>query len=251
MGAALLIIGLVYIFAIVMLSALEDYKDELLQERFENLPTSMWTLFVDCTLLDGIDGIGGITKSLLTNKAYFAFGVMCLFMLMSAMIVMNICIGVCCGVVSTVAVYEKEDSAVRLVKENILVVLTNLDEDGSGDITKDEMSSVLRDEATLLVLDKIQVDMSHLVDYLDMHYDVSAEVSIQQIMDLILMLRGDRMPTMRDMLHGQMLARWKMNHALDMSAVSGREARRPRANDEPEAQCCPQAVAFGARQQEG
>lgn len=212
-SALMMVLLLIYIFAIIMHMLMQSYvdKDELLAERFQTLPVSMWTLFMDGTLLDGVSIT---TRALYVNDAYAAFFVLLMFVLMSAMTVMNMLIGVLCEVVTAVAAAEKEDAAIRLVKETVLVMLSKLDEDGSGEISKDEMSTVFDDEAALAVLSSLQVDIAHLVDYLDMYFEQQSDLSIHQIMDLILMLRGDRAPTMRDMLDREAFQRWKLHSEL-------------------------------------
>lgn len=214
-SALMMVLLLIYIFAIIMRMLMEKtYSlDPLLEERFATLPICMWTLFMDGTLLDGVSIT---TRALYKYQCYGAFLVLWLFVLMSAMTVMNMLIGVLCEVVTAVAAAEKEEAAIRLVKETVLVMLKKLDEDGSGEISKEEMNMVFDDEAALQVLASLQVDMTHLVDYLDMYFEQQSELSIYQIMDLILMLRGDRVPTMKDMLDREAFARWKFSASLDM-----------------------------------
>jgi len=63
---------------------------------------------------------------------------------MSAVLVMNMLIGVLCEVVSSVARSEKDEAAVRLVKESILLQLKKCD-DGDGMISHAELNIVLQD----------------------------------------------------------------------------------------------------------
>jgi hypothetical protein len=225
-SALLMLVILVYIFAIIMHMLLKDASHpeadnmakpeigngvKLINYRFRTIPLVMWTLVVDATFLDGI---GICSRALLDADQYTAFLVLVVFVLASAMTVMNMLIGVLCEVVTAVAAAEKEDAAIRLVKETVLVMLTALDEDGSGEISKDEINTVFGDESALLVLDSLKVDVRHLVDHLDMYYEEQDDLTIPQIMDLILMLRGDRNPTMKDMLHEQTFNRWKLTSSL-------------------------------------
>eukprot|EP00927_Polykrikos_kofoidii_P001663 TRINITY_DN10635_c0_g6_i1.p1 TRINITY_DN10635_c0_g6~~TRINITY_DN10635_c0_g6_i1.p1 ORF type:complete len:766 (-),score=142.67 TRINITY_DN10635_c0_g6_i1:342-2639(-) len=214
-SSMMMVLLLIYIFAIIMKMLMEPYlADPLLHERFETLPKCMWTLFMDGTLLDGVS----ITsREMMHKEAYAAFFVLLVFVLMSAMTVMNMLIGVLCEVVTAVAAAEKEDAAIRLVKETVLVMLQKLDEDGSGEISKEEMNMVFDDKGALAVLSSLQVDITHLVDYLDMYFEQQSDLSIHQIMDLILMLRGDRLPTMKDVLDREAFARWKLHSALGIA----------------------------------
>jgi len=58
-------------------------------------------------------------------------------------------IGVLCEVVTTVADSEEEAEAVKLMKDSILVLLRNLDEDNSGEISREEMRVVFQDQEAL------------------------------------------------------------------------------------------------------
>mmetsp|Transcript_80504 Transcript_80504/g.139705 ORF Transcript_80504/g.139705 Transcript_80504/m.139705 type:complete len:114 (+) Transcript_80504:2-343(+) len=42
----------------------------------------------------------------------------------------------------------------------------------------------------------------------------TAEVSIESIMDLILMCRGDLLPTVKHVISGQAFTRWMVSHAM-------------------------------------
>merc|ERR1711970_314744 len=113
---------------------------------------------------------------------------------------MNMLIGVLCEVVVTVSAGEKDMAAIRLVKATILGILLNLDEDGSGELSMTETHSIVYDQTAKSVLDAMHVNVGHLLDFLEMYFERSPELCIQHILDLILQLRGDRSPTMKDML---------------------------------------------------
>merc|ERR1712039_392487 len=53
-----------------------------------------------------------------------------------------------------------------------------------------------------------------------LYEETTGDLSIHQIMDIILMLRGDRPPTMKDMLHSQTFNRWKLQKALEAQSDS-------------------------------
>merc|ERR1712023_95828 len=71
------------------------------------------------------------------------------FVGVSAITLMNMLIGVLCEVMSSVAQSEKEDCAIRLVKDTILLMLKAFDEDGNGVISRDELRSVMTDPMAL------------------------------------------------------------------------------------------------------
>merc|ERR1719399_2705170 len=97
--------------------------------------------------MDGtfMDSTGSLLKAMMELKPLPGYYSMVLvfmtFVLLSAMTVMNMLIGVLCQVVSEVADKEKEDAAIRLLKETLLKMLLLLDEDGSGDISYEELNA--------------------------------------------------------------------------------------------------------------
>jgi len=211
-SALVMLIGLIYVFAIIMFTLLKDVTDEQVSSRFRRLGLTMTTLLIDGTFLDGF---GYVARSLMDTNHYFPLCVLILFVLLSALTVMNMLIGVLCEVVSAVAAAEKEDSAIRLVKDKLLALLRELDEDGSGEISRQEIQQVLDNEDAMAVLENLQVDVHHLMEQLDMFFEEGGDLTIQQIMDLILMLRGDRPITMKDSLHFLTFSRWKELKTFD------------------------------------
>jgi len=210
-SALLMLILLVYVFSIMMFTLLKDEKNVQIEERFNRLGLVMWTLLIDGAFMDGI---GYISRAMIEEGQYMAIIVLLVFVLSSALTVMNMLIGVLCQVVSAVAATEKEDHAIRTVKSELLSMLKEMDEDNSGLISKDEMSAVLNNQSALGTLETLNVDIEVLMDQLEMKFEVLGELTIHAIMDLILMLRGDRPPTIKDMLESLAFNRWKINKSL-------------------------------------
>merc|ERR1719161_112067 len=69
---------------------------------------------------------------------------------------------------STVAAGEKEEAAITLVKESLLLMLKNLDKDKSGEISRAEFEMVIEDQEALEVLRELQVDVLYLMEMQDM-----------------------------------------------------------------------------------
>eukprot|EP00747_Dinoflagellata_sp_TGD_P038266 gnl/TRDRNA2_/TRDRNA2_139564_c0_seq2.p1 gnl/TRDRNA2_/TRDRNA2_139564_c0~~gnl/TRDRNA2_/TRDRNA2_139564_c0_seq2.p1 ORF type:complete len:301 (+),score=62.12 gnl/TRDRNA2_/TRDRNA2_139564_c0_seq2:52-903(+) len=233
-SALLMLVMMIYLFSIIMFSLLQDTKVTCeshnpdacpyVQLRFLSLPQTMLTLLIDGTFLDNI---GLLSRMLIDISAHGPFFVLQIFVLGSALTVMNMLIGVLCEVVSAVKSAEEENSAIRMVKDNVLNMLMLLDEDESGMISSTEIQGVLNDRNALDVLQSLNVDVKILMEQLDMFFEESEELSIHRIMELILMLRGDRPPTMKDMLHGQAYNRWRMTKVLMRDSGSRRAVNVP------------------------
>lgn len=206
-GSSLLLVALlIYIFAIVLHMFLG--KEESVKDQFATLPLCMWTLLMDGTLTDS-------TKD--TLAALFEIGawpmvlIFLAFVLLSAMTVMNMLIGVLCEVVSAVKAGEEESAAMEVLKSTVLVCLKELDEDGSGDIDKNEMESVLNRKEALGCLQELSVDVIHLLEVLDMAYEEKDSLSMVRLMQILLDSRGEQ-PVDKKALYDEMIfVRWHLD----------------------------------------
>merc|ERR1719379_1650147 len=100
--------------------------EEAAESQFGSVALCMWTLGMDGTLMDSI---AQTLTSLLDLGKYHVVFIFMIFMLLSAITVMNMLIGVLCEVVSAVAADEQEEAAIAAVKSSILVMLKQLDKD--------------------------------------------------------------------------------------------------------------------------
>jgi len=121
-----------------------------------------------------------------------------------------LCLGVLCEVVSSVANAEKDEAAIKMMKESILLELKRFDEDGNGLISPDELHDVMQDPQALHVLTSLEIDINALKEMMNMIYQQgeTAEVTIGFIMDLMLMCRGDLSTTVRHLVTYEALTRW-------------------------------------------
>merc|ERR1712224_798110 len=172
-SALLMDVMLIYIFGVVLHLVIKECETtdptcSSLDKRWRGLAGTMYTLLMDGTILDGLshamDELGEANQTL-------AQVLMILFVLASAYTVMNMLIGVLCEVVTQVAEVEKEGHAVKMVKETLLVLLREMDEDGSGTISKDEIMQMLDNEACLAVLHSLGVDLGCLLEQMDMIFE--------------------------------------------------------------------------------
>jgi len=207
LSALLMIFLLIYIFGVIMNIMLKETDHPLVYEKFGRLGPTMKTLLLYGTFMDSI---GYVFRDLEEDGKMLAQAIMLLFVLASALTVMNMLIGVLCEVVTQVAETEKEDTAVKLVKDNLLVIIREMDEDGSGTISKEEIQQMLSNQAALEVLDNLGVDLGYLMEQMDMFYSETEDIAAHRIIDMILMLRANRPPTIKDLVHGQKFTRWKI-----------------------------------------
>lgn len=176
--------------------------------------TSVWhamhTLWIDGTLLDST----GLLVEHLRHEALYLPALFYVFLLMSALTIMNMLIGVLCEVVCAVAATEKEHLQVTWVKGKLLDFFHNsgLDTNLDQRISKQELSRLLEFPKACKVLTDVGVDVFCLVDNIDFIFeDVTDDdldagdrtLSFEEFMTLILDLRGSNNATIKDIVELQ------------------------------------------------
>eukprot|EP00812_Abedinium_dasypus_P006448 NODE_1815_length_1057_cov_334.226547.p1 GENE.NODE_1815_length_1057_cov_334.226547~~NODE_1815_length_1057_cov_334.226547.p1 ORF type:complete len:305 (-),score=70.62 NODE_1815_length_1057_cov_334.226547:125-1039(-) len=208
-----MVLLLIYVFAILLHMAISE--EPATYHYFKTLPVGMWTLLLDGALLDSPGLVLGALKNLNQPNAYLAILIFIIFILLSAMTVMNMLIGVLCEVVSAVSAGEKDEAAIRDLKEKVLVELKKFDDDRNGMISREELEQVLQDEEALCVLRGLQVDVEYLEAVSDMLFTTAdSEVPIRALMDLFLTSRGDLGVTFKHLSDVMRLVLWNLHGSV-------------------------------------
>jgi len=209
-AALIILILLVYVFAIIMNALIAD--DPSVSDYFPTVRSAMMTLIVQGVLLDDISTL---TYSLLETRNPIAVVFFAVFILLSALTVMNMLIGVLCQVVLDVSAEEKENNIKDKMKKTLLVMLQTLDADHSGQLSKEEVQAVICEPAAVSIMNDIQVDTEHLLDLTEMLYPTEdSTLPISVIMNIVLSLRGKRPPTMNDLARGNNFLLWALETQL-------------------------------------
>merc|ERR1719478_528303 len=79
------------------------------------------------------------------------------YMLLSSLVVMNMLIGCLCEVVSSVQLQHKEEEAIKLMKQSILLDLRKFD-NGDGMLTRKELDGVISSPQSRAILHSLQID---------------------------------------------------------------------------------------------
>mmetsp|Transcript_53975 Transcript_53975/g.167080 ORF Transcript_53975/g.167080 Transcript_53975/m.167080 type:complete len:308 (+) Transcript_53975:1-924(+) len=195
----------------------ESGEDPTAAQMFGDLGSSMMTLFTNGVLGDNL----AQTLQAIKDESLWLMWLFVLFMLISGVTLLNMLIGVLCEVVSAVAAAEREEAAISLVKQTLLVMLKRLDTDGSQTLTREELFAVIHDPASLQVLLDLKVDVPYLLEFQNMLFEGhSNEIPIRAIMDLILSSRGDRAATVQDIIDAS-----SFTHFLFTKEMCQHEAR--------------------------
>merc|ERR1719191_498244 len=165
----LLLLLFTYVFAIVFKVQLGNTPE--VAHMFRTIPSSMWTLFLTGTLLDDITRV--------LEQIQDASAVMCVvflfFVVVAAIMMMNMLIGVLCEVIAAVAATEKHKLVVDFVRERLLTVLEDTDADGSRTISKDEFRRLIEDPRAQEALTELGVDCKHAVSLSDTLFETENE----------------------------------------------------------------------------
>merc|ERR1719313_905605 len=136
-----------------------------LEDYFGSVRRAMVTLIVQGVLLDEISGL---VYDMIDAGVVAAVFVLAVFVLLSALTVMNMLIGVLCQVVLDVSAEEDENRVKAQMAKSLLVMLEDLDDDKSGQLSKAEVQDVMSEPEAVKIMKDIQVDTNHLLDLTEM-----------------------------------------------------------------------------------
>eukprot|EP00931_Biecheleriopsis_adriatica_P021903 TRINITY_DN14197_c0_g1_i1.p1 TRINITY_DN14197_c0_g1~~TRINITY_DN14197_c0_g1_i1.p1 ORF type:complete len:770 (-),score=142.26 TRINITY_DN14197_c0_g1_i1:95-2404(-) len=212
-GSSLLMIGvLTYVFGIILHMLLKDQasQDEEYGFYFKRLHLCMWTLLMDGTLLLDTRASMEVLVSDPYPSSVSAVVVFFIFILMSALTIMNMLIGVLCEVVSAVAASEKEEADINALKLTILRELKKFD-DGDGMIVHEELSELMADANAVSVLENIGIDVEYLSSMQCMIFeDADTEVAVEHILEQMLLCRSDLPCSVKHSVAQMNLINWNM-----------------------------------------
>jgi voltage-gated sodium channel len=200
-----LICILLYVFAILLTQLTADPAMTVLNSEngenyFKTIPESMYTLLIYGTFLDNLAAV----MEDIRQVSFILATIFLIFIALSALMVMNMLIGVLCEVVSAVAATEKEQMRVEFVRTKMEKIVLALDEDGSGRISKDEFMKILTNQEAAFALQEVGVDPEGLVDFIDSIFEKDGQeiedLDFPEFMDVVLDMRAENGATVKDVM---------------------------------------------------
>lgn len=207
-SAMVLLVIAIYAWAIIMHALLKD--DESVYIYFGTISRCMMTLMANGTLGDSI---GTVMRAIARNTP--ALIALLAFVVFSALTVLNMLIGVLCEVVAEVAHAEQDATVLNKLKSNILVMLRSVDEDGSGDISKGELMSILGDDNALEVLRDLNINAAFFMEMIEMSYDRRDSLKIPYIMQMLVDNQGGRATTVQDLTGFHEFTCWSVRKEVE------------------------------------
>eukprot|EP00931_Biecheleriopsis_adriatica_P087536 TRINITY_DN6199_c1_g1_i1.p1 TRINITY_DN6199_c1_g1~~TRINITY_DN6199_c1_g1_i1.p1 ORF type:complete len:693 (-),score=162.56 TRINITY_DN6199_c1_g1_i1:71-2149(-) len=215
MGAAmrsvmftLILLGVfIYVFGIAFRQLTND--TDVGTTHFPGVIQAMHTLLLDGTLLDSL---GTVLKAL-GKESFIYVVIFYMFVLLSAVTVMNMLIGILCEIVSAVAATERETIAVSYVRDTLFAILESggfvqeSDDLNTVKVTRNDFAQMLTVPMASKSLSGCGVDVFALIDNLDMVFAQASEgldgqkvLKFVELVDIILSLRGSNTATVKDCL---------------------------------------------------
>jgi len=196
----LLLLLVLYVFGIGLKQTTKGTSGG--ETYFGSVPRAMYSLLLHATFMDGpsmvLDELDAISRILFLVA-----------LVLSAMLLLNMLIGVMCEAVSNISAMEKE----RMLKEKMttkvrqLLSYSDLDVDKNGRISKSELLKLLENPEAAMVLHDAGVDMVGLLDVADLIFQSDAlgqefnkELDFKEFIEVLLALRGENTATVRDIV---------------------------------------------------
>lgn len=224
-----MVLLLVYIFAILLHMLLKDnaVNETMFEEEgrhFVSLLDCCWTLLLDGAFMQEAAQVMTTLLRQGGTEATIACFLFLFFTVVSALMVMNMLIGILCEVVTAVATAERDDAAVSFVKHSLLKLLHQFD-DGDGLLDRAEVDEVLGSKNARRVFRELNVDELFVTELLTTLFrNEESRVSIPAVMRLLLMCRGELTCTVQHMAAGQAFLASKIDGLGDRLASIGRRS---------------------------
>ncbi|CAE7272183.1 Scn10a [Symbiodinium pilosum] len=203
MFALLLLLGVVYVFAIFFTQLLDGKNMDpgtIQRDQFGSVAESMNTLLLSGALPDQADLVNQL-RGLPEFGGIYYFMILT-YLLLASLTVMNMLIGILCEVISVVSHVESEEMKLSAVKFSLQRILeeTEADEDGDKKLNRAELEMLLKNPKAVRTLADVGVDLLALVDLMDFIFEQNEDLTFPEFMDIVLDLRGDNAATVKDIV---------------------------------------------------
>jgi len=174
--------------------------------HFASVGDSVYSLLIHGVFLDSLEYM----CKTLEKESFICLVMFFVFVMLSALTVMNMLIGVLCGVVSEVSQEENQEIRQNSTSEKLYAVLTRLDRDNSMTISYEEFIHILEEPEVAQSLLDVKVDPIGLVDFADYIFpprdslegfsSTRDPLSFEDFMEIVLNLRGTNHATVKDVV---------------------------------------------------
>ncbi|CAJ1408212.1 unnamed protein product [Effrenium voratum] len=201
-GFTLMLLGIcLYVFAIAFRMTLEGTT--VGSDYFATVPVSMHSLFMHGTFLDAVSDV----MTAMLAESWLGFILMYVFIILSAVTIMNMLIGILCEVITAVADAEKNALQVSWTTEVLQTCLeAGADTDNDGCIDRDEFRDMIANQKVRDVLKEVDVDVQTVGNFIDVLFEDDQgglplnKLPFTEFMSRLLKLRGSNHATVKDLV---------------------------------------------------
>lgn len=183
----------IYVFAVIFTELLSD--SPVGSGRFDTVPVSLNTLMLQ--VLCGPDA-HFINELLAVDAVYYVL--ILFFLLVALLTIMNMLIGILCGVVADVTEAEKEEAFMAEVDRQIHRLAESIDEDGTGTIDQEEFATILKDPEMTRNFYELGVDIVGAADFAKFIFSDVNELSFADFTHLVSQFRGTKNASIKDIM---------------------------------------------------
>eukprot|EP00930_Biecheleria_cincta_P069477 TRINITY_DN57213_c0_g1_i1.p1 TRINITY_DN57213_c0_g1~~TRINITY_DN57213_c0_g1_i1.p1 ORF type:complete len:499 (-),score=80.95 TRINITY_DN57213_c0_g1_i1:210-1706(-) len=195
-----LLLMFAYVFAIACCQLSAD-TPTIHAKYFDTVPLAMYSLLVYGTFLDALSDFCDAIRL----ESVPTFLVVCVYIGLAALTVMNMLVGVLCDVIQSVAEVEKETMLCDQVTSELGEILKTLDQDGNGMLSIAEVQKLLTVDGALKALDNVGVDPLLILDFAEMYFfdehGEPTEMTFERFMEIVLDLRASNEATLKDIMN--------------------------------------------------
>jgi len=192
-----LVIGVLYVFGIAMRQATVGTEGGA--QYFGTVWKSMFSLLVYATLLDS-------PAEVMSSLNEMGVALFLLVIALSALLLLNMLIGVMCEVVSGVSQSEREVIAEAFVREKVQLIVRRRHGKSEVPVSRKELIDMLHDREATSLLNEAGVDVIGLVDVADFVFNSDdgetgdQELSFEDFLRVVMALRGSNAVTLKDIM---------------------------------------------------
>lgn len=191
-------------------------------QLFPSMFDAMKTLLIGGIMPDLYDIVDAIGKE--EDFGWFHCSVFLIYIFIAALTIMNMLVGVLVDVVRVVATVEGEAMSVSNMKVQLLHILDLTEEEADGDfeITKEDFKKILMRQGCARALQDTGVDVVGLVDICDMIFRDVKSLCFEDLMQVMLSLRGHNTATVKDIVD---LRKFMIQEHVDLLTKFNKNAR--------------------------
>lgn len=195
-----LLVIVIYVFAVTFVQIMAG-SDDAGAAYFATVPDAMGSLLLHGVFLENIPEL----MKRVGRESFFYGAILLLFILIATLTILNMLVGVLVEVVGVVASVEKEKMLITFVKGKLVKIMekvVGVVQEGDDDlrISQEQFMLLLQSPEGARCLHDVGVDPVGLVDFIGFLFQETDQFSFQELINLVLSLRGSNTATVKDIV---------------------------------------------------